>query len=133
MNAEDRKRESERKKKQQKKEVERACKEKRVLLIKNISSSVNVDRLKKEINGIHPTENFTIVNDFLQKKQKRAYATFSRPEDAAAVLSFLKQKRFTRLGLFVTLASPSKKTVESAKGNGSVIDQIVRVRSVGLV
>lgn len=32
------------------------------------------------------------MNDFLQKKLKRAFVTFSRPEDAAAVLSFLKQK-----------------------------------------
>ena len=130
MNAQDRKKESEKKKKQQKKEEERACKEKRVLLIKNIPPSVNVERLKKEIDAIHPAMNFSIMNDFLQKKLKRAFVTFSRPEDAAAVLSFLKQKRFTRLGLFVALASPSKKTVESVKGNSTVIDQIVRVGSV---
>ena len=129
MSAQDRKKENEKKEKQKKKEKETACREKRVLLIKNIPSSMNVERLKKEIDSIHPTDNFSVMNDFLQKKLKRAFVTFSRPEDAAAVLSFLKQKRFTRLGLFVTLASPSKKTVERVKGNSTVIDQIVRVGS----
>ena len=129
MNAQDRKKEIEQKKKQQKKKEERACQEKRVLLIKNIPPSLDIELLKKQINAIHPAENYTILNDFLQKKLKRAFVTFSCPEDAADVVTFLKQKQFTRLGIFVALASPSKKSVENVKGNNSVIDQIVRVGS----
>ena len=73
MNAQDRKKEIEKKKKQQKKKEERACQEKRVLLIKNIPPSLDIELLKKQINAIHPAENYTILNDFLQKKLKRAY------------------------------------------------------------
>ena len=111
---------------QRKKNQESACKEKRVILLKNVYSERASKQIEEDLKQNHP---FQSLNRSLERKGSfRMFVTYSTAKEAANALNHLKSSAFAKKGVFVTLASPSKAIKKAdQKHNTKVIEELVEV------
>ena len=132
MDQTQRKRDAVKKGIQKKKDQESACKEKRVILLKNVHSEKVSKQIEEQLKASHP---FASISRSAERSGSfRMFVTYSTAKEAAEALTYLKGTRFARRDVFVTLASPSKAVKKAdQKHNAKVIEELVEVDLVVLI